>query len=636
MQRSPFSRYARFALSAAAWRKPLSVLRRRSVAALAIALGMTAAIAADTAQLTIADGVVVKFGQGAGISVRGGLHTGSSVVLTSSHDDSQLGPLQPQGPQTRAPQAGDWLGVLVAPEALPANLKLDGLSIHHAGGTDGLPTHMAGGAGLVLAGASYSFDRLQLAGNAVGIRIVGSGSPRITRSRITGNGVGLLAEQGATPAIGESDISANAQFGIRNSSPASIVQAQGNWWGHASGPRDAVGNPAGQGNAVSTGVDYGSYLTAEPVLACTIVPTQGYATRVRAVELRLDCPQAAQYRLQESDQFDGAAWQNMVGHPTLASYTLSMGAGDKMVHVQFRTAQGGINQFSLAQAIAYTPEGPLVQFAQPAAGAVLEQDTPIAINVADPEGVQQVEILVDGQRLALLTQAPFQTTWALAAVRNGNYTLQARATNGIGLSNTATRPVQVQKKAGQGPALTATFAGTTLVPNATISAAGELAVSAQSPIGITNVKATINGLQIFEHSGGNTSPFSHSQFIDFAQLPNGVHRFGVTATDVDGVVAVLDIPFTLSLSAPPAPVIAQPANNAQVSTPQLAVSGTAMAGSQVQLYLGGQAAGTPMAVPANGSFSGSLTLPAEGAHRIEATASNARGTSPRSAAVAVT
>src|SRR2546427_3234251 len=46
---------------------------------------------------------------------------------------------------------------------------------------------------------------------------------------------------------------------------------------------------------------------------------------------------------------DGVAWQNMVGHPTLASYTLSMGAGDKMIHVQFRTAQGGINQFSLAQ-----------------------------------------------------------------------------------------------------------------------------------------------------------------------------------------------------------------------------------------------------------------------------------------------
>lgn len=186
------------------------------------------------------------------------------------------------------------------------------------------------------------------------------------------------------------------------------------------------------------------------------------------------------------------------------------------------------------------------------------------------------------------------------------------------------------------PQISASFANQALEPSTTIREPGELTVSVQSVIGIANVKAAIDGVQIFERNGGNTSPFGHSQFIDFAQLPNGAHRFSIAATDADGVAAVLDIPFTLSLSAPPAPVIAQPADNAQVSTPQLAVSGTAMAGSQVQLYLGGQAVGSPMAVPANGSFSGSLNLPAEGAHRIDATASNARGTSPRSAAVAVT
>lgn len=626
------------ALAAPGGRSSRALLLRRSLAALAIALGMTAAAtAADTAQLTIVDGVVVKFGQGAGISVRGGLHTGASVVLTSSHDDAQLGAVQASGATASLPQPGDWLGVLVAPEAEPARIRLDGLAIHYAGGTNGLPSHMAGGAGLVLGGSGYSMDRLQLSGNAVGIRVIGSGSgtPRITRSRITGNGVGLWAEQGATPAIGESDISANIQFGIRNTSPASIVQAQGNWWGHASGPRDAVGNPAGQGNAVSAGVNYGAYLSAEPVLACTIVPTHGYATRVRAVELRLDCPQAVQYRLQENDQFDTAAWQDMAGRPTLASYTLSMGAGDKMVHVQFRTAQGGLNQFPLPQPIAYAPEGPLVQFVQPSAGAVLEQDTAITVHVVDPESVQQVEILIDGRRLALLAQPPYQATWVLAGVRNGNYTLQARATNGIGLSNTASRAVQVQKKGAQGPAIAATFAGAPLAPHASLSTAGDLVVSAQSPVGIATVKATINGLQIFERSAGNTSPFSHSQFIDFAQLPNGLHQFIITATDSDGVAAVLDIPFTLSLSAPPAPAIMQPAHNAQVSSPQLAVSGTAMPGSQVQLYLGGQAVGAPVAASAQGSFFGNLTLPAEGTHRIEAAASNARGTGPMSAAVSV-
>ncbi|WP_199140067.1 Ig-like domain-containing protein [Delftia sp. ASV31] len=617
------------------WRRLWTRLHGYGVVAAATALAMTAAIAADTAQLSIADGVVVKFGQGAGIRVHDRLQSGVDTLLTSRHDHSALGEVEPQQAPRQA-KAGDWLGVLAAPEVAAGDLALDGLAIRYAGGADGLPRHMEGGAALVLGGASHALQGLKLTFNTVGIRVVGTGSPGITRSRIIGNAVGLLAEQGATPAIGGSDISGNTELGIRNTSPASIVQARGNWWGHVSGPRDPVANPFGRGNGVSPGVDYGDYLVAEPGLDCSIAPTQGYATRLRNVELRLDCPQAAQFRLQESTLFDSAQWSDMDSHPMLTSHLLSSGAGDKMVHAQFRMAQGGISQFSLPRPIAYAPEGPQLQFVQPVAGAVLEQDAPVVLQASDAEGVQTVEILIDGQRLALLTQPPFQATWALATVPDGRYNLQAIATNLLGLSSTISIPVQVQKRAVQPPTLSASFAGVLLLPDATITQAGQLDVAAQSPRGIANVKATINGLQIFERSGGNTSPFNHSQFIDFAQLPNGAHRFSITATDSDGIAAVLDIPFTLSLSAPPAPVIAQPVNNAQVSTPQLTVSGTAMAGSQVQLYLGGQAVGSPMAVPANGSFSGSLTLPAEGAHRIEATASNARGTSPRSAAVAVT
>lgn len=272
---------------------------------------------------------------------------------------------------------------------------------------------------------------------------------------------------------------------------------------------------------------------------------------------------------------------------------------------------------------------------QPLENAVIQAPVLQISGVA--KNSQAVSVFLDGGEIASNIPADMDGKFSY-----GPYRLNQRGEHDIfavGRNGESSSGVGQSTKFSYIPApaqISATFANAALEPSATIREPGELAVSVQSPIGIANVKATINGLQIFESSGGNTSPFSHSQFIDFAQLPNGVHRFGITATDVDGVAAVLDIPFTLSLSAPTAPVIAQPVNNAQVSTPQLAVSGTAMAGSQVQLYLGGQAAGSPMAVPANGSFFGSLNLPAEGAHRIEATASNARGTSPRSAAVAVT
>lgn len=89
------------------------------------------------------------------------------------------------------------------------------------------------------------------------------------------------------------------------------------------------GTRRGWENAVSTGVDYGNYLTAEPVLTCTIAPTQGYVTRVRIVELSLDCPQAASFRIQEAEQFGEALpWQSMSGNPTKVNYTLSTGSGD--------------------------------------------------------------------------------------------------------------------------------------------------------------------------------------------------------------------------------------------------------------------------------------------------------------------
>lgn len=598
------------------------------------ALGISAALAADTAQLTVADGVVVKFGPGAGISVRDRLHTGTNVVFTSDSDDAALGAVYPQ---TQTPAAGDWLGVLISKEVNPSGIKLDGLAIRYAGGSEGLPSYMNGGAALVLSGPSYSFNRLQIVGNAVGIRVIGSGSPAITQSRISGNGIGLLAEQGATPSISESDISGNLQFGVRNTNAATPVLAKGNWWGHASGPRDAVGNPAGQGNPVSTGVDYGNYLTAEPVLACTMAPTQGYVTRVRTVELSLDCPQAASFRIQETDQFgETLPWQNMGGNPTKVNYTLSTGSGDKMLYVQFRTAQGKVNQFALSQPVAYAPEGPVVQFSQPAANAVLDQNTSIVVTASDAEGVRDVEILVNDNRLALLTASPYQAQWSLAGVPNGNYTLKAKATNTAGLSNTATRIVQVQKQGGTGPAITATFAGQPLRANATITQPGLLGVTAESPLGVTGIKAAVNGVQIFDRSYGKTSPVSYSQMVDFAQLPNGAHSFSITATDADGMAAVVNFPFTLNLSAPSAPAITQPTTGATVSAPLLNVSGTAMPGSQVQLFLNGQVSGSPVAAAANGSFSTVTTLPTEGVYQIEATAANARGTSPKSAAVAVT
>ena len=614
-------------------RRTRALLATTAVATFAVLAGSGTAQAADPAQLSIADGVVVKFGSGAGLYVRDRLTTAPNVTFTSQVDDQIGGQL---GTTAGTPKRGDWLGVIVAPSVLPTGLVLNGLSVRYAGGTVGLPSYLNGGAALSLPGGAYSFSKLQLLNNTFGVRVVGAGSPTFSQSRFTANATGLQAEQGATPSIGESDISGNTDYGVRNLNPATIVNAQGNWWGHASGPRDTVGNPAGQGNPVSAGVNYGQYLPAEPVLTCTMVPTAGYVTRVRAIQLQLDCPQAAQYRIAEQSSFSTEPWLGMEGTPTMANFTLSATPGDKMLYVQFRTAQGGTATFALSQPIAYAPTGPLVQFDQPASGAVLTQDTLIAVSAVDPEGVREVEILVNGQRLALLTAAPYQTTWALASVRNGSYTLSARATNPAGQSNTASRQVTVQKAGGStGPAVALNFAGQPLTANATLTQPGVLAITAESPVGIARIQGSVDGASIFNQTYGNTSPVTASQFLDFAQLPNGSHTLAVIVTDGDGGQTSLNVPFTLNLSALPAPTITSPANGARVSTPQLGVSGTATPGARVQLYVDGQAAGSPVTASAGGSFATSVTL-GEGSHQLTARASNSRGDSPLSAAVGVT
>lgn len=605
--------------------------QRLALAAAMTLVGLPLAQAQD-ASLSVADGVIVKFGADAGLHVRSRLTTAPNVVFTSDRDDEAAGQMWAD-PET--PEAGDWLGVIAAPDVIAGSLRLDGLSIRYAGGSTGLPGYMQGGAGLSLGGADHDFAGLQLLHNIAGVRVTGPGSPAISQSRFFGNQVGVLVGGGATPVITESDIAGNTQFGVQNLTPASIVDARGNWWGDAFGPR-ATDNPQGAGDAVTAGVDYGEFLQAEPVLTCTIVPQAGYVTQLREVVFVLDCPQAVQYRLAETDDFDQQPWQDMDGVPTLASHTLSSGAGDKMVYVQFRTVQGSTNTFALSQPMAYAPTGPLVQFEQPAANAVLTVDAQIVVAASDAEGIREVTLSANGQQLAVLDAPPYQYTWPLAGVRNGNYTLSAKATNLLGLSNTATRQVRVEKENTADAAdIDVNFAGQPVLSGMSITEPGTLTISASSDVGIAHIRVALDGIDAYNRTYSNASPVTLNQFIDFADLPNGSHTLLVVVTDGDGLQSQSSMSFVLALAAPPAPHIKVPATDSQVNQSQLTVSGTAMPGASVQVYVDGQPSGGPLSAGASGGFSTRVEL-IEGAHQITAQASNSRGQGPMSTPVSVT
>jgi nitrous oxidase accessory protein NosD len=90
-----------------------------------------------------------------------------------------------------------------------------------------------------------------------GIRIRSVWSDTVSGNSVTGNSTGMLVQDVATaaPAVHNNDLSDNSSFGLNNLS-AVTVDATANWWGDASGPFHATGNPAGTGSPVSDHVSF--------------------------------------------------------------------------------------------------------------------------------------------------------------------------------------------------------------------------------------------------------------------------------------------------------------------------------------------------------------------------------------------
>ena len=108
-------------------------------------------------------------------------------------------------------------------------------------------------------------------GNANGIALGLTGTPdgsslSAQYNNITGNDVGASNESGTSP-----------------------IQAPNNWWGSPSGPFNATTNPAGNGDAVTTGVTFTNPLpTVTPVVAATSV--SDYLNQISVIGTNIQPP----------------------------------------------------------------------------------------------------------------------------------------------------------------------------------------------------------------------------------------------------------------------------------------------------------------------------------------------------------
>jgi parallel beta-helix repeat protein len=103
-------------------------------------------------------------------------------------------------------------------------------------------------------------------GSYEGIYIIDSTS-EVSCCDITNNDIGIHVNGNIInnhPTLINNNIFDNITYGMKNSTPGYIVNAENNWWGHATGP-GGVG--PGSGDAVSAGVDYDPWLTE--ISSCT-------------------------------------------------------------------------------------------------------------------------------------------------------------------------------------------------------------------------------------------------------------------------------------------------------------------------------------------------------------------------------
>lgn len=215
--------------------------------------------------LTILPGTVVKmYGR---IDVNGALTIGSAgdsatTTLTSYADDTVGGGTDlvvPGGASSPGP--GDWWGI-TAEEGSTVTIR--NALVRYAGYTGEYEERYGQVTNL---GGTVSISDSTFANSMYSHILQESGETTITHSRFQDDGA-FARVRGGSFSVRDSSIVGPA-VGIENETAADL-DATGNWWGDASGPRHAESNPLGAGPTISDHVSYDPWLTADPFAPASV------------------------------------------------------------------------------------------------------------------------------------------------------------------------------------------------------------------------------------------------------------------------------------------------------------------------------------------------------------------------------
>ena len=197
------------------------------------------------ATMSMQPGVIVKSTGSGNIFVQraiqaiGGPAPESLVVFTSYRDDFYGGDTNNDGIAS-APGVSDWSYITIDGTAIDSQVKFHGCVFRYGG-----------------------------SGSTSGVLRAVNSSPAVDSCIFAYNTVGISVEGASNPTVNGCSIYGNTSYGINNTGNSFCVNAQGNWWGAASGPNDpsAVADlcsppgssNAGSGDKVSDNVKYAGW-----------------------------------------------------------------------------------------------------------------------------------------------------------------------------------------------------------------------------------------------------------------------------------------------------------------------------------------------------------------------------------------
>jgi large repetitive protein len=595
-------------------------------------LHVNPAMQAYAAELTVEEGVVIKFGNGAGLVVRDKATLKTGAVLTTTADDS-VGGAVVAAPNT--PTVASWRGVRVEKSsAINGGFSASGSVIRYAGQDNS--------AGLTVRGFNPALSYLQFASNTVGLRLLDAASPVVTGATFLSNGIGLEADGGSAPNIGSTQFLGNSSFGILNKTPQTTIVARGNWWGHPSGPQDPVANAQGQGDKVSAGVNYGAYLANAPLINPSLrLASPAPFFEQKTVALDLSCINATEYRIAENDAFAGVAFQALPNGRALINYSFET-EGQKSISVQYRNASGSVETASLQGGVLIDSATPTLTLNNPAPGSVISQPITIEANASDAAGIAKVEFYLNGSKVSTNT-APtsgnlYSYNWNTDASATGTYAIRVVATDIAGKTAEQSRSVTISRTPPPadvaGPVIaSASSNGVAIAQGSTFTRNTlPVTVNVTDRSGVSRVDVLLGGQDLVTTNANGNGNYSAT--MNLANIPNGTNTLTIRAIDSLSNLSSLTYSILIAHAPPDAPAISAPTNGLVTRNASLAVSGTAQPGSNVQLVNNTVNSGAPVVAAADGRFNANVTL-SPGNNALQARASDAYGTSNLSNSVAV-